>query len=113
MQDVALKAGRQVLQALGDGLGEERKALAVVKEAVRIVARKVALVVDEHIGDAVVLELLESAVLIAPAQAHVKIGEVLHLRLVLVLDGGVLGHHHDNLGAGAHERRGQRARYVA
>ena len=113
VQDVALKAGRQVLQALGDGLGEKREALAVVKEAVRIVARKVALVVDEHIGDAVVLELLESAVLIAPAQAHVKVGEVLHLRLVLVLDGGVLGHHHDNLGAGAHERRRQRARHVA
>ena len=112
VQDVALKAGRQVLQTLGDGLGEERKTLAVVKEAVRIVARKVAFVVDEHIGDAVVLELLETAVLVAPAQAHVKVGEVLHLRLVFVLDGGVLGHHHDNLGAGAHERRRQRARHV-
>ena len=112
MQDVALKAGRQVLQALGDGLGEERKTLAVVKEAVRIVARKVALVVDEHIGDAVVLELLESTVLIAPAQAHVKVGKVLHLRFVLVLYGGVLRHHHDDLGAGAHECRRQRARHV-
>ena len=112
VQDVALKAGRQVLQTLGDGLGEECKTLAVVKEAVRIVARKVAFVVDEHIGDAVVLELLETAVLVAPAQAHVKVGEVLHLRLVFVLDGGVLGHHHDNLGAGAHERRRQRARHV-
>ena len=113
VQDVALKAGRQVLQALGDGLGEERKALAVVKEAVRIVARKVALVVDEHIGDAVVLELLEPAVLVAPAQAHVKVGEVLHLRLVLILDGGVLGYHHDDFGTGAHKRRRQRARHVA
>ena len=113
VEDVTLKAGRQVLQALGDGLGEERKTFAVVKEAVRIVARKVALVVDEHIGDAVVLELLESAVLVAPAQAHVKVGEVLHLRLVLVLDGGVLGHHDDDLGAGAHKRRRQRARHVA
>ena len=113
VQDVTLKTGRQVLQTLGDGLGEKREALAVIKEAVRIVARKVALVVDEHIGDAVVLELLETAVLVAPAQAHVKVGEVLHLRLVLVLDGGVLGHHHDNFGAGAHKRRGQRARHVA
>ena len=113
VQDVALKALGQVLQTLGDGLGEERKALAVVKEAVRIVARKVALVVDEHIGDAVVLELLQPTVLVAPAQAHVKVGEVLHLRLVLVLDGGVLGHHHDDFGAGAHKRRGQRARHVA
>ena len=112
VQDVALKALGQVLQALGNGLGEKREALAVVKEAVRIVARKVALVVDEHIGDAVVLELLEPAVLVAPAQAHVKVGEVLHLRLVLVLDGGVLGHHHDDLGAGAHKRRRQRARHV-
>ena len=113
MQDVALKALGQVLQALGDSLGEKREALAVVKEAVRIVARKVALVVNEHIGDAVVLKLLEPAVLIAPAQAHVKVGKVLHLRLVLVLDGGVLGHHHDDLGAGAHKRRRQRARHVA
>ena len=113
VQDVALKAGRQVLQALGDGLGEERKTLAVVKEAVRIVARKVALVVDEHIGDAVVLELLQPAVLVAPAQAHVKVGEVFHLRLVLVLDGCVLGHHHDDFGTGAHKRRRQRARHVA
>ena len=112
VQDVALKTGWQVLQALGDGLREERKALAVIKEAVRIVARKVALVVDEHIRDAVVLELLEPAVLVAPAQAHVKVGEVLHLRLVLVLDGGVLGHHHDDFSAGAHECRGQRARHV-
>ena len=113
VQDVAHKAGRQVLQALGDGLGEERKALAVVKEAVRIVARKVALVVHEHIGDAVALELLQPAVLVAPAQAHVKVGKVLHPRLVLVLDGGVLGHHQDDLGAGAHECRRQRARHVA
>ena len=67
MQDVALKAGRQVLQALGDGLGEEREALAVVKKAVRIVARKVALVVHEHIGDAVALEFLKPAVLVSPA----------------------------------------------
>ena len=113
VQNVALKAGRQVLQAFGDGLGEEREALTVVKEAVRIVARKVALVIDEHIGDAVVLELLESAVLIAPAQTHVKVGEVLHLRLVLVFDSGVLGHHHDDFGASAHKRRRQRARHVA
>ena len=113
MQDVALKALGQVLQALGDSLGEKREALAVVKEAVRIVARKVALVVNEHIGDAVVLKLLEPAVLIAPAQAHVKVGKVLHLRLVLVLDGGVLGHHHDDFGAGAYKRRRQRTRHVA
>ena len=113
VQDVALKALGQVLQALGDSLGEERKSLAVVKETVRIVACKVALIVDEHVRDAVVLELLEPAVLAAPAQAHVKVGEVLHLGLVLVLDGGVLGHHHDDLGAGAHKRRRQRARHVA
>ena len=113
VQDVALKALGQVLQALGDSLGEERKSLAVVKETVRIVACKVALIVDEHVGNAVVLELLEPAVLAAPAQAHVKVGEVLHLGLVLVLDGGVLGHHHDDLGAGAHKRRRQRACHVA
>ena len=112
VQDVALKAFGQVLQALGDGLGEKREALAVVKEAVGIVARKVVLVVHEHIGDAVVLELLQPAVLVAPAQAHVKVGKVLHLRLVLVLDGGVLGHHHNDFGASAHERRRQRARHV-
>ena len=112
VQDVALKAFGQVLQALGDGLGEKREALAVVKEAVGIVARKVVLVVHEHIGDAVVLELLQPAVLVAPAQAHVKVGKVLHLRLVLVLDGGVLGHHHNDFGASAHECRRQRARHV-
>ena len=105
VQDVALKAFGQVLQALGDGFGEKREALAVVKEAVGIVARKVVLVVHEHIGDAVVLELLQPAVLVAPAQAHVKVGKVLHLRLVLVLDGGVLGHHHNDFGASAHECR--------
>ena len=112
VQDVALKSFGQVLQALGDGLGEKREALAVVKEAVGIVARKVVLVVHEHIGDAVVLELLQPAVLVAPAQAHVKVGKVLHLRLVLVLDGGVLGHHHNDFGASAHECRRQRARHV-
>ena len=112
VQDVALKAFGQVLQALGDGLGEKREALAVVKEAVGIVARKVVLVVHEHIGDAVVLELLQPAVLVAPAQAHVKVGKVLHLRLVLVLDGGVLRHHHNDFGASAHECRRQRARHV-
>ena len=112
VQDVALKAFGHVLQALGDGLGEKREALAVVKEAVGIVARKVVLVVHEHIGDAVVLELLQPAVLVAPAQAHVKVGKVLHLRLVLVFDGGVLGHHHNDFGASAHECRRQRARHV-
>ena len=112
VQDVALKTLGQVLEALGDGFGEEREALAVVKEAVRIIARKVALVVHEHIGDAVALEFLKPAVLVAPAKAHVKVGKVLHLRLVLVLDGGVLGHHYDNLGAGAHECCRQRARHV-
>ena len=113
VEHVALKALGQVLQRLGHGLGEESEALAVIEEAVRVAARKVVLVVEEQVGDAVVHELFEPAVLVAPAKGHVEVAYVLHLLLVLVRDAGVLGHHHDALGSGVVERRRKRPRHVA
>ena len=107
VQDVALEPLGQVLKAFRHGLREEGEALAVVEEAVGVVAREIALVVDEDVGHAIALELLEAAVLVAPSQAHIEIREVGHLALVLLLDGGVLGHHHDDLGSRAGERRGE------
>ena len=82
MKDVGSEAFGEVLKALADRLGEECEALAVVEEAVGIVAIEVALVVDEDVCHSVVLQALESAVLIAPAEAHVEVSHVLHLLLV-------------------------------
>ena len=113
VQDVAHEAVGQVLQALADGLGEEREALAVVEEPVGVAAVEVVLVVEEQIGHAVADDALHAAVLVAPSEGHVELADVLHLGLELVGDGGVLGHHDDDVGARLHERLGQGARDVA
>ena len=96
VENVAHKAVRQVLQGLADGFGEECEALAIVKKAIRIVALKIVLVVYKEIGDAVVHQALKAAVLVAPAQGHVKVGDMFHLAEVGAIDRGVFGHHHDD-----------------
>ena len=113
MQDIAGKSIRQMLEGFADGLGEERKALSVVKKAIRIVALEVALVVYEQVRDAIVHKALETAVLVAPTQGHVEIGDVLHLAEVGVIDRGVLRNHDDDLRSGSDQRVGEGARDIA
>ena len=91
---------------LADGLEKER-APAVVEEPVGVAAVEVVLVVEEQIGHAVADEALHAAVLVPPSEGHVELADVLHLGLELVGDGGVLGHHDDDVGARLHERAGQ------
>ena len=113
VEDVARKAVGKVLQALANRLGEVGEALPVVEEAVRVAATEVALVVDEDVGDPVVDEALEPAVLVAPAEGYVELPDVLHLGLVLIGDRGVLRDHDDDVGPGGVEGGGQRAGDVA
>ena len=96
-----------MLERLADGFGEERKALAVVKEAIRIVALEVALVIYEQVGDAIVYQAFKTAVLVSPAQGHIKIGDMFHLVKEGVVDRGVLGHHDDNFCASSLQSVGE------
>ena len=59
---------RKVLQRLDDRLGEVGKALSVVKEAVGVAAAEIALVVDEQVVDAFMVEAFEATVLVAPSK---------------------------------------------
>ena len=49
------------------------------------------LVVDEEVGHPVNIEALETTVLVAPTEANVKVGNVLHLLAEHVGDGAVFG----------------------
>ena len=116
VQDVACEPVQnpgQVLEGLDDGLGEEGEALSVVEEPVRIATAEVTLVVDEQVVDAEVVEALDAAVLIAPAEWDIEVAQVLHAVLVLLGDGVVLRNEHDDLGARGFEGLGQGARHVA
>ena len=116
VQDVAgevVERVGEVLQRLDDRLGEVREALAVVKEAIRIPAAEIPLVVDEEVLHAVVVEALEAAVLVAPAERDVEVAQVLHAVLVLLRDGVVFRNEHDDLGAGCLEGLRQGTRDVA
>ena len=83
----------QVLEGLQNGLGVEGEALTVVVVAVAAVPVEVVLVVDE-----VILELLalahrpeQPSVHVAPGQGHGEVGDILNLKLRVVLDGLVIG----------------------
>ena len=102
-----------MLQGLADGFGEECEAFAIVKKAIRIIALKIALVVYKQVRDAVVHEALKAAVLVAPSQGHVKIGDMLHLVEVGAIDRGVFGHHHDDFCPSRLQGMGERARDIA
>ena len=112
VQHVARKL-LELADALADGLGEERIALAVVEVAVDAVALEVRLVVDEVEVDALVLEVLDAAVDVAPRKGHIEVRHVLHLLLVLPRDGGVLGHDDGNLSPRRLECLGERPRDIA
>ena len=113
VQDVRPKAIGQILQALGDRLGEECKALAIIEESIRIIAIEVALVVDKEIRHAIMDKALEAAILVAPAKADVELCNVLHLVFVLIGDSPIERDHDDNVCAGLLQRGGQGARNVA
>ena len=83
----------QILEGLQNGLGVEGEALTVVVVAVAAVPVEVVLVVDE-----VILELLalahrpeQPSVHVAPGQGHGEVGDILNLKLRVVLDGLVIG----------------------
>ena len=90
VDDVGLPV--QVRERVDDGAAEEAKALVLVPaQAVDVGAAEVELVVHEVEGDALILEGLDPAVLVAPAQFHLELALVLHLACPLLGDGGVQG----------------------
>ena len=109
VQDVALELGH-LADGLADRLREEGVALAVVKVAVEAVALEVGLVVNEVEVEVLDRELLDAAVVVPPREGHVEVGDVAHLVLVLLRDGGVLGQDDRNPGTrvleGARKRAG-------
>ena len=105
VKDIAFKPLGQMLEGLGYRFGEEGESLAVVKMSVRVIAFEIALVVDKEIGDSIAFELLEPAVLVAPAQWDIEIREMFHLVGVFAFDRAVFRHHDDALGARSRECR--------
>ena len=61
------------------GAAEERKTLRVVIFAVNLSALEIVFVVNEVVGDAVLLQTENAAVLIAPRQLHIQAGDKRHL----------------------------------
>ena len=58
-------------------------------------------------------ELLDAAVLAAPAQGHIELGDVGHLVLILLGNAAKLGHDNPNIAVLLHKGLGQGARHVA
>ena len=92
----------QVLEGLQNSLGVKGKTLAVVIVAVAAVPVEVVLVVDE-----VILELLalahrpeQAGVHVAPGQGDGEVGDILNLKLRVVLDCLVIGQEDIDLGIG-------------
>lgn len=94
-------------------LEKKAKRSPSLEKPVRIATAEVTLVVDEQVVDAAVVEALDTAVLIAPAERDIEVAQVLHAVLVLLGDGVVLRNEHDDLGARGFEGLGQGARHVA
>ena len=92
---------------------EERKTLAIIIKAVQTAAFKVILIIQEIIRYALMLQSEQAAILIPPANRHVKIGFILQLFTVLLLHVSVQRHYHPALGVFAAQGTGQAARDIA
>ena len=71
MQDLRLEAEHR--KHGEDRLREESEALAVVKITVEVLTVEIVLVVDEVVGDALMVELIEAGILLAPGDCHLGV----------------------------------------
>ena len=111
MDDVRLEI--QQGQGVEGGTAEEAIALVLVAtQTVHVGTAEVVLVVQEVVGHAVLFQLLNAAVLAAPAQLHVEVEHELHIGLILLVDGGVHGQDDANIMALLAEHGSQRADHV-
>lgn len=85
-------------QHLQDSLGEKYKPLGIVIEAVDTAALEVILVVHKVVLYALVLGLKEPAVLVAPGEGDIKMGDVPHGILQFLADVGIEGQDHPGKG---------------
>ena len=87
-----IRAEIKCRQCREDRLAEEGEFFDVLVDvAVRMVAREVELVVHEVEPHALVLQLKQSDVLASPGEIHRKVGDKLHLLLVLLRNRHILG----------------------
>ena len=108
-----VRAEVEVHQRVDDRAGEEAEALVLVAaEAVDVGAAEVVVVVHEVERDALIHEGLDAAVLLAPAQLHLKLALELHVLGVLLRDGGVERQDDAHVVAALLEHRGERADHV-
>ena len=69
---------------------EEAEALILIPaQAIDVGAAEVELVIHKVEGDALILKRLDAAVLLAPAQLHLKLAFQLHLADILLGNGGI------------------------
>ena len=111
VDDVGLEA--QVRQRVDDRAAEEAEALVLVAaQTVDVAAAKVELVVHEVEGHALILQRLDAAVLLAPAELNLELALGLHLGSPLFRDGRIQRQDHAHIGALLLEHRRQRAHNV-
>ncbi len=99
----------EVWQRLEHRPAEKGEPLAVVVEAVQPLATEVVFVVDEIIDQAVILEALDAAVKLPPAEGHLQALRINHLLPPRGRDVAVLGHDDPHVQALAGQFLGQRA----
>ena len=109
-----VRAEVKVHQRVDDRAGEEAEALVLVAaEAVDVGAAKVVVVVHKVERDALIHEGLDAAVLLAPAQLHLKLTLELHILGVFLRDGGVERQDDAHVVAALLEHGGERADHVS
>ena len=103
----------QVGQHLEHRLGKIGEALRVVILAVDLAAGEIVLVVDEIEGHAVRLIAEHAAVLVAPAQAHIGVFQVIEFFPPFLADRRIQGAEHAHVVSLCRKGLGQRARDIA
>ena len=101
--------GRQQVE---HGAAEEREALCIIAVAVEAFATEVLLVVDEVVGDAVVLDLVEADVFRTPGNRDLTVVDVLHRIAELLRDLAEFRHDDADIDALCLECLRQRARHI-
>ena len=111
VDDIRLEADQG--QTVEYAAAEEAKPLMLVAaHAVNVAAAKVIFVVHEVIGDAVVHQRFDAAVLFAPTQVHLEVQFMLHLVHVFFGDSAVQGQDHAHVVSFFSKHRRKRTHHV-
>ena len=96
MQNFGLES--QTRQHFETSSAEESKTLVfVTAHAIDIVPSEIILIINEIIGNTILLKSFYSAILATPAQLYIEVKNMVHLRAVFLRNGTVLGHHHTHI----------------